>query len=235
MNVKDVVVTENRRVNKGDIVAYTSHSSSGMEQLLFQIREGGLFLRHCCNPWKFLPNRDNDYSTFTAEVELTAQLNSDDESCVAIVRVKVPPDQLTFNRIELHINDALFRRYDMCADRRNHSNGEIDESLFGGNILISPSRFSSTEGASYDFQFLDLPTSSASGGSASLYAKAFDVFGNFADTTVENCDTNTQAPPDGTTRLDRVWPLSGSDKVDLGQASPYGARLIHISSQNILR
>ena len=231
MNVKDVTVTENQRVNRGDIIAYTSNSSSGWEHLLFQIRAGGLDMSHCCNPWKFLPNHNNDYATFTANVELTS--NCDDESCVAVVSVAVPPDQLTFNRIELHINDAVVRRYDMCADSRNHTYSQMDDPLFEGNILISASRFTSQsyaaqEWASYTFEFRDLTTSSASGGSVHFYAKAFDVFGNFV---IAN-DINIQTPraPNGKTRLDRVWPLSGSDKVDLGQASPFGPRVISSSN-----
>ena len=37
----------------------------------------------------------------------------------------------------------------------------------------------------------------------------------------------------GTSRFDRVWPLSGSDAVDFGQASPFGPTVL--ISQNFSR
>ena len=213
MIVKNVTVTENQRVKKGDIIAYTSNV-----KFLFQIRDGGLFLMYCCNPWKYLPNHNNNYSTFTPTVELT--VTSDDQSCVATLQVEVPPEQLIFNRVELHISNTEVRRYDMCADRRSHTTAQMDNPLFEGNIFISPSKFTAGKSANYEFEFRNLKTS-ACGKSANLSAKVFDVFGNFIVKTV-----NTQAPPDGKTRLHRVWPFSGNDEVDLGQASPFGARVI---------
>ena len=171
-------------VTKGDLIGYSYKSLvSGFEHLHFEIRAGGYFQRDCCNPWKYLPNMDNSYTTFEANVTLTPNYNS--LPCEAVVNISVPPDQLTFNRIELHVNGGdVIRVFDMCEDNLEHSSNasELDLPLLEGNIYISPNRFNSQsygkgEPATYGFEFLDLPTP---GGT--VVAKVYDVFGNFVET-----------------------------------------------------
>ena len=219
MQLLNVTVSAGQNVNKGDIIGHTSHSSSGFQHLRLEIRAGGLFQRHCCNPWKFLPNRDNDYPVFTADVQHVQTVTSSDyQNCTATVTVAVPPDQLTFNRIELHIDNTPVRDYDMCEDNRHHSFAEMDNPLFEGNILISPKPFTSQsfsegEWAKYEFEFRNLSYVSCVSGS--IAAEVFDVFGT----------AYTQAIRVRSTRLDRIWPISRSDAVDLLQSSPFGPRL----------
>ena len=169
-------------VSKGDLIGYSYKSfPSEFQHLHFEIRAGGLAQRHSCNPWKYLPNMDNSYSTFEANVTLTPNNNS--LPCEAVVDISVPPDQLTFNRIELHVNGGdVIRVFDMCEDNLEHSFDELDLPLLEGNIYITPNRFNSQsygkgEPLTYGFEFLDLPTP---GGT--VVAKAYDVFGNFVET-----------------------------------------------------
>ena len=169
-------------VSKGDLIGYSYKSlDSGFELVHFEIRAGGIYQRHCCNPWKYLPNINNSYSTFEANLTLTPNYNS--LPCEAVVNISVPPDQLTFNRIELHVNGGdVIRVFDMCEDNLEHSSDDLGLPLLEGNIYISPMQFSSRsyengEPLTYGFEFLDLPTP---GGT--VIAKAYDVFGNFVET-----------------------------------------------------
>ena len=213
----NVSVAEKQTVSKGDLLGYSGHSTgSGFQHLHFEIRVGGYSSKYCCNPWKYLPNRDNDYSQFLADVEMSVDPNG--QACEATVSVSVPPDQLTFNRIELHFNAEAIRNFDMCEDNLDHSFEDLDNPRLDGNIQISPEKFLSVsylngDWASYEFQFLDLPLTS--GSCEDFSVKMFDVFGN----------NHTQTVRPTTTRLDRVWPLSGSDAVDSGQTIPYGPRI----------
>ena len=189
--VKDVTVSVSDHVRTGDIIGYSSHSPSGWEHLHFQIREGGWAQRYSCNPWKYLPNRDNDYSTFMADVELS--VTSDEQTCTATVRVEVPPFQLTFNRIELHINNSQttkIRDYDMCRNNVDYSFTAMDNPLFqdkfnkDNTIHISPERFTSrsypaNENAVYSFDFRNLPSA---GGT--VMARAVDVFEHSVPTPI---------------------------------------------------
>ena len=214
MQLLNETVEEGRHVNKGDIIGHTFNSSSGFEHLRFEVRVGGRFSIHCCNPWKFLPNRDDDYSTFIADVQLTV----DEQTCTANVSVAVPPDQLTFNRIELHIDGSQIRNYDMCEDNRDHTRKEMDNPLFEGNVYISPKRFTSNsyceeEWARYEFEFRNLTY--ASGSCGDITAEVFDVFGTRYTQAIRVIRS---------TRSERIWPLSGSDEVDLPQSSPFGPR-----------
>ena len=185
VHVKNVTVIRDQQVSTGDIIGYSSHSNSGWEHLHFEIREGGLNMHYCCNPWKYLPNQNNDYSAFTADVQLT--IYSNDQACTATVHVAVPPDQLTFNRIELHISDIdgqtiQIRNYDMCTANLEHSYADMDDPLFEGNIYISAERFTSRsyskgQNAVYSFDFLYLPRDGRR-----VTARVFDVFENFVST-----------------------------------------------------
>ena len=178
-----VVATE--QVSKGQLLGHTGASVSGFPHLHFEIRAGGVFRRYCCNPWKYLPNSDRNYSSFTANVTLNPNFN--DVACQAVVNVSVPPDQLTFNRIELLIatgSTTSQRDYDFCEDNFSHTFEELDNPVFEGNLYISPGRFSSRsysrgEWATYAFEFLDLPEATASG---LVSARVFDVFGNVIST-----------------------------------------------------
>ena len=160
-------------------------TQGGFAHLHFEIRAGGVFQRYCCNPWKYLPNSDNNYSSFTVNISLTPNFNG--VACQAVVNVSVPPDQLSFNRIELLIATGgtnSRRNYDFCEDNLSHSFEELDSPAFEGNLFVSPGRFSSRsysrgEWATYGFEFLDLPEATTN---TSLSAKVFDVFGNVVST-----------------------------------------------------
>lgn len=191
MHLLNVTVSAGDTVAKGDLVGYTSHPSSGsFDHLHFEIRANGLYQRHCCNPWKYLPNADNNYTSFVANVTLTPNYSS----CNAVVNVSVPPNQLMFNRIQLTIDNGTSvetREYDMCEDNLTHSFLEMDNPLFEDNLYISPKRFSSQsyaqgEWAGYGFDFLDLGPAGSGGTVAVTVA---DVFGNAitSDTMTYTC------------------------------------------------
>ena len=181
-------------MNKGDLIAY-SEGTASLDHIHFEIRAGSVFQRSCCNPWKYLPNDANDYSSFQATLSLTP--NYDGIDCEAVVNVSVPPDQLTFNRVELHIvnnNDEAqeVRFFDMCGANTNHTLEEMDNWEYKDDpsdsssyiIRISPQFFNSQsfgqgESAGYGFEFIDLPPLSGSG---KVMAKILDVFGNSLST-----------------------------------------------------
>ena len=124
-----IVLTEGQQIQKGQLIAYT-YGTSNLDHLEFQIRHGGRYSKHCSNPWKYMPNDVNDYSSFDATLSLTPNYHGID--CEAVVNVSVPQDQLTFNRIELHIvdnNDQLqeVRVYDMIGANFDHSKTAMDD------------------------------------------------------------------------------------------------------------
>ena len=172
-------------VNKGDIIGYSNASKSGFPHIHFEIRVGRRYQKFSCNPWKYLPNANN---SFTTNFTLTANQN-----CKAIVNISVPPNQLTFDRIELHVNNGTGNHmyfYDMCYANMIYTVSDMDKVKFGDNLRISPKRFNSrsygkNEWAAYGFEFFSLPQ--ASGGT--LFAKAYDVFGTSVTTaqTTYNC------------------------------------------------
>ena len=217
IHMLNVSVAEEQSVRIGDLIGFSGYSlGSGFEHLHFEIRAGGSDERYGCNPWKYLPNHNNNYSLFLADVNMSVHLNG--SACEATVSVSVPPDQLTFNRVELYFDNDKIRDFDMCEDNLAHTFEQMDNPLLDGNIRISPKKFTSEsylnqDWASYEFQFLDLPLTS--GSCEAFSVKVFDVFGN----------SHTQTFRPTTTRFDRVWPLSGDDTVDLGQATPYGPRV----------
>ena len=200
-DVDPISLTDGQEVQKGDVIAYSNRTAT-LEHIHFEIRVGGLFQRHCCNPWKYLPNPANDYSSFvTTDFSLTP--NYHDIDCEAVVNVSVPPDQLTFNRIELHIFDnnnqpQEVRFFDMCGANLDHTFEDMEDWEYQEDptdsssyvIRISPDTFNSQsyqngESASYGFEFIDLPALSGSG---KVMAKVFDSFGNSL-TTVEKTYT----------------------------------------------
>lgn len=185
----NATVAEDEQVVKGQVVAYSFRSdtpTSQFEHLHFEVRAGGLFQANCCNPWKYLPNVNNSYTYFDADINL--QPNYNNVNCEAVVNVSVPPNQLTMNRIELHIiNSGMdsVRVFDFCEDNLDHTLLELDDPLFEENLYISPGLFSSRsyergENATYGFHFLNL-TETASG-VGTLRAVAYDVFGNRVET-----------------------------------------------------
>ena len=209
----NTTVTEGEEVVKGQIVAYSFRSDtafSQFEHLHFEVRVGGLFQANCCNPWKYLPNVNNNYTSFAANVQLYPNYN--DLNCEAVVNVSIPADQLTMNRIELHITNAgedSVRTFDFCEDNLDHTLAELDNPLFEGNLYISPGRFNSRsfergENATYGFDFLSLPETQSSGGT--LQAIAYDVFGNRVETstmqyTCTDSSTSTTTSDSSTTSI----------------------------------
>lgn len=171
-----------QQVSKGDIIAYSGASASGFEHLHFEIRVGGRYQRHCCNPWKFLPNANNDYSSLTANMAVVP--NPGGANCEANVKVGVPPDQLTVNRVQLVTTGGQTtydKDYDMCRENLAYTFSQMDDPEFFDHVTISPAVFSSSsygdgEWAEYDFTFHQLPA--AAGSAVSATATVYDVFGN---------------------------------------------------------
>ena len=192
-----ITLTNGQSIQKGDLIAY-SYGTSSLAHIHFEIRVGGLYLKNCCNPWKYMPNSANSYSSLNSTLSLTPNYNS--TNCEAVVNVSVPPDQLTFARVELHITDTSdqpqeVRFYDMCGANLNHTFAEMDDWEYQDDpsdsssyvIRISPVKFNSqsygkNEWASYGFEFINLP---ALTGSGKVMAKVFDVFGNSNSTAYQ--------------------------------------------------
>ena len=189
-----IILTEGQLVSKGELIAYSNRTAT-LEHIQFEVRAGSLFSKDACNPWKYLPNSDNDYSSFEASLTLTP--NYDGTECQAVVNVSVPPDQLTFNRVELHVLDSSdtpqkVRFYDFCGTNRNRTQEQVDNSSYledpnnGSSYLIHISpmffnsqSFSKNENASWGFEFVDLPSLPGGG---RVMAKIFDVFDNSLST-----------------------------------------------------
>ena len=185
-----ISLTEGQSVAKGDLIAY-SYGRSYFPHLHFEVRHGGTGYKRCCNPWKYLPNTDTSF-----EATLTLTPNYNGIECQAVVNVSVPPDQLTFNRVELHILDSSdtpqkVRFYDMCGTNSNRTKSQIsnpnyledpnDDSSY--LIRISPKKFTSYylaqgKNAKYGFEFVDLPS-----GGGTVMARIIDVFNNSVSTT----------------------------------------------------
>ena len=228
-------------VSKGQHIAY-SNGTSSLDHIHFEVRVGSVFRRDCCNPWKYLPNSDNDYSSFEAELSLTPNYNSID--CQAVVNVSVPPNLLTFNRVELHILDSSdtpqkVRFYDMCGTNVNHIQGQVDNSTYQDDpddysssylIRISPMFFNSksydkNERAGWGFEFVDLPSLSGGG---RVMAMIFDVFGNNKSTeflsytcsngTTTAPTTNSTTPTSSTTPTISTTPTSSSPTLTVAPA-----------------
>ena len=196
----NATVTEDEKVVKGQIVAYSFRSDnkySQFEHLHFEVRAGGLFQANCCNPWKYLPNVNNDYTSFIADIQLYPNYN--DLNCEAVVNISVPADQLTMNRIELHIVNAgvdSVRTFDFCEDNLERGAStveELDNPLFEENLYISPGVFNSRsyqngDNATYGFHYLSLPETQGDGDT--LRAVAYDVFGNSVETSLMHYTCN---------------------------------------------
>lgn len=183
---------------------------SQFEHLHFEVRVGGLFQANCCNPWKYLPNSNNSYTSFTADIQLYPNYNN--LNCEAVVNVSIPPNQLTMNRIELHIRNTgveSVRVFDFCEDNLNHTFDELDNPLFEQQLYVSPGRFNSRsyerkENATYGFHFVNLIETQPDSGT--LMAVAYDVFGNRVETpwmryacTVPQSSTSSSNPQHLTT------------------------------------
>ena len=230
IHIMNSTVREGEEVVKGQVVAYSFRSDtafSQFEHLHFEVRVGGLFQANCCNPWKYLPNINNNYTLFAANIQLYPNYN--DLNCEAVVNVSIPADQLTMNRIELHITNTgvnNVRIFDFCEDNLDHTLAELDNPLFEGNLYISPGRFTSRslergENATYGFHFLSLPETQSAGG-GTLQAIAYDVFGNRVETstmqytctgTSTNSTTSTSMTttitPDNNEHLSRATTCEG--------------------------
>ena len=180
------VVQAGQVVKKGQLLGHTGASASGFEHLHFEIRVGSYLSKDACNPWKYLPDASNPNSLFRATVELTA--NYHNIPCEAVVNVSVAADQLTVNRIELHITNGdttTQREYDFCEDNKDHTHSELDNPLFESNLYVSPKHFNSKsyergEDAAYGFEFRQLPSTTS--GANTVTAKVYDVYGNVITT-----------------------------------------------------
>ena len=194
-------------MTRGDIIAYSYRPNKSSKYIHFEVRAGGTNSPYSTNPWKFMPNGDNDYSSFdTAGLSLTP--NTNDIDCQAVVNVSVPPNLLTFNRVELHIVDSSdtpqeVRFYDMHGTNSNRTTTQIGDPNYRDDpndassylIRISPKTFTSSyysqnKPAEYGFEFIDLPSLSGGG---KVMAKIFDVFGNPKSTNymVYDCGATT--------------------------------------------
>ena len=232
----NATVTEGEEVVKGQVVAYSFRSDtafSQFEHLHFEVRVGGLFQANCCNPWKYLPNINNNYISFAADIQLYPNYN--DLNCEAVVNVSIPADQLTMNRIELHITNAevdSVRTFDFCEDNLDHTFADLDNPLFEGNLYISPGRFTSRsfergENATYGFHFLSLPETQ-SGGNAILQAIAYDVFGNRVETSTMQytCIGNSTSSVNSTNSVSSTSSLSSTTKYVMPASSEHVSRAI---------
>ena len=177
-------------VTKGQKIAY-SYGTSSLEHIHFEVRVNSLYQKAACNPWKYMPNSANDYSSFQVTLSVTPNYNG--INCQAVVNVSVPPNQLTLSRVEFHIVDASnlpqpVRFYDMCGTNYNRTQSQVDNSDYLGNIsnpssyhiIISPMFFNSqsyskNQNAGYGFEFIDLPQLGAGG---TVMARVIDVFDN---------------------------------------------------------
>lgn len=237
----NATVTEGEEVVKGQVVAYSFRSDnafSQFEHLHFEVRVGGLFQANCCNPWKYLPNINNNYTSFAADIQLYPNYN--DLNCEAVVNVSIPADQLTMNRIELHIANGgmdSVRTFDFCEDNLDHTFAELDNPLFEGNLYISPGRFTSKsfergENATYGFHFLGLPETQSDGDiDATLKAVAFDVFGNRVETTTVQytCSGNSSSSTNSVSSTSNVSSTSSTSSVS-GSTSSVSDRTSSTSS-----
>ena len=197
-----ITLTIGQAVKKGDLIAYSYGTS--FPHIHFEVRDGGTISKYSSNPWKYMPNSANDYTSFdTASVSLTTNYN--DVECQAVVNVSVPPNLLTFNRVELHILDSSdtpqkVRFYDMHGTNTNRTKSQINDQNYREDpndaasylIRISPKTFTSTyletnKPAEYGFEFVDLPLLSGGG---RVMAKIFDVFGTSRLTDYESYTCN---------------------------------------------
>lgn len=167
-------------VRQGDLLGHTDvdeRASQPFPHLHFEIRERGRFQRNCCHPWKYLPTPNEVSESFEAEVQLIP--NPDGALCVVNVTVSVPPDRLTFNRVQLQVSSRLQPyEFDFCeANLANEDPSILDDPYFEDFLHIAPSRFSSrsferNEHAEYIFHFYNLVPSET------VYATACDAYGN---------------------------------------------------------
>ena len=209
-----ITLTIGQAVKKGDLIAYSYGTS--FPHIHFEVRDGGTVSKYSSNPWKYMPNSANDYTSFdTASVSLTTNYNN--VECQAVVNVSVPPNLLTFNRVELHNLDSSdtpqkVRFYDMCGINTNRTTSQINDQNYREDpndassylIRISPKPFfynpdtNIPASAEYGFDFVDLP-SLAGGGR--VMAVIFDVFGNSKSTDYFDytCSEGTTTAPTTTT------------------------------------
>ena len=90
IHIVNATVTEGQSVTKGQIVAYSFRTK--FEHLHFEVQAGGLFSANACIQWKYLPNINNNYTSFVANIELHPNFNV--LNCEAVVNVSVPAYRL---------------------------------------------------------------------------------------------------------------------------------------------
>jgi len=169
LHLSSVAVSEGDTVHQGDIIGYTGASESGFAHLHFEIRDKGIYQKHCINPWKAMPY----YDTPNLNINFVETPDfSDPLSPQVKVEVSSPSNELDFNGVKVEIFDIsgnseiglASQSYDMelwnyLYTPEDNPNQYLDNPDFNG-IEIMPERFnaqSSTYLIRFRFHDLHLP------------------------------------------------------------------------------
>lgn len=174
-------------VARGDQIG-VSGGSIKFPHIHFEIRYKKNLLAYSCNPFKYLPFEKSPM--FTAN--MTVIPNPGGMSCMAAVKVSVPPDQMTLNSIRL-ISKGGVSMYDndfkMCEDWLHYSKaggktdyGRLDDPTYIDHVSIWAAAYSSHayrkgEWMDYKFTFKGLPPVAA-GKTGTVHAIVTDVYDN---------------------------------------------------------
>ncbi len=206
-------------LNLGDPVAKgtpigTTYLTNNFPHLHFEIRVGTLFQSHACNPWRYLPC--NQCSPFRANITALTNPMEGSSNCSVIVKVSLPPDQLTFDSVRVEVNGGTFdynRTVDLCEINilyTGNNASRLDENTLVPDLIIDPQIFNSQslsrgEWSTVHYTLLNIP----GGNIAELKATVFDVFGEkvvtdllFYDGSCSQVDPPTTAAPDDVTTPD---------------------------------
>lgn len=102
MHLSSVAVSAGANVSKGAIIGYTGTSESGFAHLHFEIRDNGLYQKHCINPYKAMPYQDtlNLNVSFVSVPDFSNPLSPKVEA-----EVSSPSNELDFNRVKVEVFD----------------------------------------------------------------------------------------------------------------------------------
>ncbi|MGK0187359.1 MAG: murein DD-endopeptidase MepM/ murein hydrolase activator NlpD [Verrucomicrobiales bacterium] len=143
MHLSGWVVNEGDVVSKGGLLGFTGISESGFEHLHFEIRDGGIYQRHCIHPLVYLPYTD----TVAHEVSIDSVAHDNSATQVAC-SVTLPPSELDLNRVEVRVFDASKKKrvlidehaFDMMAWNAANEDARLDDNDLEG-IVVDPARF----------------------------------------------------------------------------------------------